>query len=276
MESPTADDQLNEYATKIQSAYRGYQIRKKTYYNEAKDRENEFIVIKEGISNLTDQKHSITSTSDDLMLIACATKIQKAYRDYRKRKTNNQLEAKDLSISTFETNVPLPKTKTKVSSYLSEDITTPSTDTAMIESAIKIQRAYRSYHTKQMYKKVKQASIIFEYPECMSNVLQDNTETIERFYVGYQTRKMYKKWKKAALAIQSFYRIKKKQKRLDDKKEEDQLQQCSHSSDKLKYSGYSYAAFLVFFVISFFLASFIISCLLISTCRIHKTHHHIF
>ena len=124
---------------------------------------------------------------------------------------------------------------------------------------------------------MKQANIVFMFPECMSNVLKENTKTIERFYQGYQTRKKYQKWKNAALAIQSFYRLKKRDhKRLfTEKKETDsELNQTKQTTQKLVRC--SYLSFLLFFTLSFFLASFIVSCILLSMFRINKTHYHIF
>ena len=275
VEYVTDDVQLNEYAIKIQSAYRGYQVRKNNVQNQTKVGKSELIRIKGDLCHLTEEKKVITCGSDDWMINTCATKVQNAYRDYRNVKINEQFEAGKVSVSTLETS-QLPQNTTQILNYPSKDMSPSSNDTILIESAIKIQRAYRSYHTRQMYKKVKQAIIICKYPDCMSNVLQEKTETIERFYRGYQTKQMYKKWKNAALAIQSFYRIKKERKRLFDKKKENKFQLYPYSSDKLKSSGCSYATFLIFFAASFFLASFIISCLFISTCHINKTQHHIF
>ena len=140
-----------------------------------------------------------------------------------------------------------------------------------------IQSAYRGYLTRKNYNEMKQSKIVFMFPECMSNVLQENTKTIERFYQGYQTRKMYQKWKNAALAIQSFYRLRKKHhKRLCSEKEETDSERNQTKQTAQEIGRYSYPTFLLFFALSFFLASFIVSCILISMFRINKTHHHIF
>ena len=88
---------LAKYAIKIQSAYRGYYVRK--YYNTSR------IVITNGSSSFIVQQTNeesefekdIDNVSNDLNLNTYAVRIQKAYRNYRSKQRFNQhnIEKKD-------------------------------------------------------------------------------------------------------------------------------------------------------------------------------------
>ena len=266
-----------KYATKIQSAYRGYYVRKHCSTNRIDKTNDSLCPIVQQTNEESVFEKDINNISDDLNLNLYAMRIQRAYRNYRSNQQINQHEVEKKDYLILESDLQHHFNSTNSPQHLNLDAESKSEIRLQSRAAIMIQSAYRGYLTRKKYNKMKQANIVFMFPECMSNVLQENTETIERFYQGYQTRKKYQKWKNAALAIQSFYRLRKRDHKgmfIEKKETASELNQTKQTAQKI--GRYSYPTFLLFFALSFFLASFIVSCILISMFRINKTHHHIF
>ena len=100
-ETPSDDTELDEYATKIQSAYRGYLVRKTISSKSITNTKISFNVDKPITKVMLEFENSMQDFTTNLNLNTCATKIQKAYRTYRRRNVENKRnedENKDLSI----------------------------------------------------------------------------------------------------------------------------------------------------------------------------------
>ena len=272
-ESFSYNAEQDKCATKIQSAYRGYRVRKNYNKNKIRDTENSSVGNSEQTDNLLDTSHIMTSSSHYLNMNPYAITIQRSYRKYRARQACKQHETENEDGVIDETKSQMSFNSAQNANLKTE---TPTSETSLRESAIIIQSAYRGYIARKMCKKMKKANIIFMYPECMTNVLRENTKTIERFYQGYQTRKKYQKWKKAALTIQSFYRLRKNNNILCHEMRRNGSDVNHSDGEKQKRSRYLHTGYLLSYSLSFFLTSFIMSCLLISLGHINKTHYHIF